>query len=369
MAKDVILDRYARLYEIPHHLALLGHDVRGYCLSYRNERAEGLFEVDVSGGSLRWASWRASRFGFPELWRHPRRLTSELEAFEPDIVIAGSDIPHVALGALLSRRLKRPFVADLYDNFESFGQARLPGMVWALRAAVRSAALVTTTSDALRDLIIERYRHSGPVVSMPSTIDVSIFHPRDRSTSRQELGLSPDVPLIGTAGALHPDKGIPLLLEAWERIRDIRPDVRLVLAGPRSPSLPLPSDNRIDYVGLLDHASVAKLFCALDVGVICVPDTPFGRHSFPQKAYEMLACDLPAVASRVGAMQSLFESAPECLHHPGDAADMATRILQQLERRIAPDIAIPDWKATVSRLEQSLITLVRRPPTDPHHSA
>jgi hypothetical protein len=30
MGKDVILDRYARLYEIPYQLARLGHTVRGY---------------------------------------------------------------------------------------------------------------------------------------------------------------------------------------------------------------------------------------------------------------------------------------------------------------------------------------------------
>ena len=30
--KDVITDRFGRLYEIPHQLALLGHEVKAWCL-------------------------------------------------------------------------------------------------------------------------------------------------------------------------------------------------------------------------------------------------------------------------------------------------------------------------------------------------
>ena len=37
MSKDVILDRYARLYEIPYQLARLGHTVEAFCLCYRDE--------------------------------------------------------------------------------------------------------------------------------------------------------------------------------------------------------------------------------------------------------------------------------------------------------------------------------------------
>ncbi len=36
MNHDVITDRYGRLYHLPAELALLGHDVYGFCLSYQN---------------------------------------------------------------------------------------------------------------------------------------------------------------------------------------------------------------------------------------------------------------------------------------------------------------------------------------------
>ncbi len=43
MQKDVIDDRYARLYELPNQLAYHGNEVMGVCLSYRI-RKQGEFK-------------------------------------------------------------------------------------------------------------------------------------------------------------------------------------------------------------------------------------------------------------------------------------------------------------------------------------
>jgi teichuronic acid biosynthesis glycosyltransferase TuaC len=59
MAKDAIVDRYARLYEIPRQLANLGHQVLGLCLSYYGGE-EGGWSHQADSGELRWVS-RARR--------------------------------------------------------------------------------------------------------------------------------------------------------------------------------------------------------------------------------------------------------------------------------------------------------------------
>ena len=92
------------------------------------------------------------------------------------------------LGGWLARRLGVPFVADLYDNFEGFGQARIPGFVRAFRSAVRRAHLVFTTSEPLREMVEKQYRPEGRVIAMPSTVDTSVFCARDKQLCRQELG-------------------------------------------------------------------------------------------------------------------------------------------------------------------------------------
>jgi teichuronic acid biosynthesis glycosyltransferase TuaC len=357
MGKDVVLDRYARLYEIPRQLARLGHTVEAICLDYRHGTNAGRWVHEATPGVLHWEAHVPGHLGLG-IASYPWRVLARLRAFAPDIVIGASDIPHVALGAWLAKRLQVPFVADLYDNFEGFGQARVPGLVPLLRRAVRQAALVTTTSAPLRDYVRDVYAAPGVVVAMPSSIDKTVFHPRDRLASRRALGLPVDAMLIGTAGGLYRDKGIGALYAAWDRLRHDCPQVHLVLAGPCEASLPPPQDARVHYLGAIAHHRVAELFAALDVGVMCIVDSPFGRYCFPQKAYEMLACQLPVVAADVGAMGALLAATPACLYRAGDASDLAGKLRAQLDLPILPDIPIDDWRVLIGRLEPKLQALV-----------
>lgn len=360
MSKDVVLDRYARLYEIPHQLARLGHDVTGYCLDY-HEAGKGTWQHDASPGSLTWHSHSVAGAHAGGLLGYPKRLLRELHSLSPDVVIGASDIPHVVLGAWLARRLQVPYMADLYDNFEGFGQARIPGFVAALRWAVRQAQLVTTTSEPLKTLVQETYRATGTVVAMPSSVDKAVFHPRERTQARARLGLPQGVRLIGTAGGLYADKGVRPLYAAWEQIATNRADVHLVLAGPVDKACPPPKGERVHYLGSLAHAQVADLFAALDVGIISVLDTPFGRYCFPQKAYEMLACGLPVVASAVGAMSTLLAGNPRLLFEPGNAQALAAAVLGQLDTPVTLNMPILDWRALIGQIEPMLTRMAAQP--------
>jgi hypothetical protein len=66
MSKDVILERYARLYEIPYQLARRGHEVLGLCLSYAGA-AEGTWQHKASPGGLEWRSFDMGRTVLPGL--------------------------------------------------------------------------------------------------------------------------------------------------------------------------------------------------------------------------------------------------------------------------------------------------------------
>ena len=356
MGKDVIADRYARLYEIPSQLARHGHTVYGFCLSYQGHD-EGRWEHAAPSGKLVWESRSLGRIVFPRLLAYPALILRRLREFSPDLIIGASDIPHVALAAWVARKLGTPYAIDLYDNFESFGQAHIPGFVTALRRAVRDARLVSTTSEPLKDLVVETYRAQGEVIAMPSTVDKTIFRPLDRMVSRRALGLPLEVRLVGTAGGLYRDKGVDALYAAWSAIAARHPDVHLVLAGPFDSSFPPPDDPRIHYLGQLPHPRTAELFAALDVGVIYLRDTPFGRYCFPQKAYEMLACELPIVAANVGVMPHLLAGLPDSLYKPDDAADLVRAVSAQLSTPKLARVAIEDWATVIGAVEPRLRAL------------
>ena len=359
MSKDVIVDRYARLYEIPYQLARLGHEVRGYCLSYQGHD-EGEWRHDAAPGSLLWESRSLGRLLLPALAQYPWQLLKRLRAFEPDLLIGASDIPHVALCAWLAKRLALPYAVDLYDNFEGFGQARIPGMVSALRRAVCDADFVTTTSEPLRRLVVDSYKARGEVIAMPSTVDKAVFHPYAKAESRHALGLPLDARLVGTAGGLQGDKGVGTLYEAWENLAANDPSVHLVLAGPTDSRCPPPVGDRVHYLGMLAHAQIAQLFSALDVGVIYLRDTAFGRYCFPQKAYEMGACGIAMVAGRVGAMADVLKGYPQCLYRPDDASDLAQRIAEQLRQPTPPVFQIEDWAQIIGDIEPRLREIAER---------
>lgn len=357
MGKDVIADRYARLYEIPRQLARRGHTVYGFCLSYQHQDT-GSWEHAVPEGTLIWESRSLGALVVPALLAYPSTLLHRIRDFAPDLIIGASDIPHVALGAWAARKLKVPYVADLYDNFESFGQARIPGFITMLRRAVRRADLVTTTSDPLKQLVVQVYGAKGEIIAMPSTVDKSVFRPLDRVTCRRALGLPLEAKLVGTAGGLHRDKGVGTLYAAWPRIAAEHADAHLVLAGPVDEAFPPPSGSRVHYLGTLPHARTAELFSALDVGVIYLRDTAFGRFCFPQKAYEMLACGLAITSARVGVMTHLLEGTPETLYRPDDAVDLARVVSAQLRKPVRPKISIDDWATVIGAIEPKLRTLV-----------
>ena len=358
MGKDVIVDRYARLYEIPFQLARLGHTVQGFCLSYQGHD-EGQWRHDAQPGQLTWESRSLGKLVVPALLDYPRHLLQRLEEFKPDALIGASDIPQIVLASWLSKRLNLPLLVDLYDNFEGFGQARIPGMVPALRRAARQADVVTTTSEPLRQLVLDAYAAQGQVVAMPSTIDKSVFHPMDQASCRKNLGLPASVKLIGTAGGLSRDKGVDALYAAWEIVSTQRDDVHLVLAGPVDAGLPAPQGDRVHYLGMLPHAKTAELFNAIDVGAICIRNTVFGRYSFPQKAYEMLACGLPVAAADIGAMTHLFASAPSSLYQAEDGASLAKALLAQLDQPAKIEVPIKDWAELIGELEVKLKALPR----------
>jgi len=357
MGKDVIADRYARLYEIPFQLARLGHAVGGFCLSYQGHD-EGHWDHDAQPGTLTWESHSLGHLRVPALLAYPHSMLRRLRKFAPDLLIGASDIPHVALSAWLAKRLRIPLAVDLYDNFEGFGQARIPGMVTALRRAVCAADLVTTTSQPLKELVVDEYGARGEVIAMPSTVDKAVFRPMEQATCRQALALPTDAKLIGTAGGLYRDKGVGTLYEAWNLISQQRPDVHLVLAGPVDPGFPPPVAARIHALGMLPHARTAELFNALDVGAICIRDTPFGRYCFPQKAYEMLACRLPVAAARVGAMNQLLANVPSGQFDADDAQGLARALLAQLDHPVVADVPIEDWAQLIGALEPRLRALV-----------
>ncbi len=354
--KDLVDDRFGRLRELPLELANLGHEVTGICLSYRLRR-EGLFPDSGSTEAFQvpWHSLNLGSLIIPGLFRYYREVKRIARQFKPNIIWACSDAFHAILGVSLAKELNTKCVVDLYDNFEAFGATRLPGVLSLFRGAVKNADGVTCVSQALADHVTQNYHCKGLTMVLENAVRKDLFYPQDRNTCRRKLGLPESANIIGTAGALYNERGIRALFRGFELLAAKDENLHLVVAGPRDRHSRLPSGPQVHDLGVLPLEKVPPLFNALDVAVISNRDSSFGQYCFPQKAYEIIACGTPIVASAVGPMKNLLAGHPEWLFEPEAPQSCADAIRSQLIQPTVVDFDIPSWGDMAKRLETFLI--------------
>ena len=343
MGKDLLRDRFGRFYEFPRSLVAQGHDVRGVCLKYWVDDVRSLPPRQCLDG-VEWMSFQLG-WNWPVAFLlHFRRLNELATEFEPDIVVGASDAAHVIMASILSTRLGVPLALDLYDDFESYRATQLPGIKQALKRGILKATAISTVSTNLAAKVEREYQAAGIIRTITNAVCPEIFHPRDKVSARRKLGLPESGLLIGTAGALSTNRGVDLLIRAYEKICGGISGLYLILAGPVDNGLRLPKRDGIRYLGELPHAEVGYLFNALDVGVVCNRRNQFAEYCFPQKFYEMIACRLPVVAADIGVMPRFFFGCEDCLYDPELFASLADALTKQLASRHITELVVPSWK-------------------------
>ena len=360
MGKDLLDDRFGRFRELPLALARLGHEVQGISLSYRR-RVEGSItdSVPSRNGQVIWHSLNLFDGFVPALQSYLMRARRLIRDFYPEIIWACSDAYHAIFGRRLSQECQAKCVIDVYDNFEAFGATKLPTVLALFKRAVRGADGVTCFSQRLAERIVQTYPRVKPTAVIESGVNTQSFFPQDRTLCRQKLGLPEDATLIGTAGALYRDRGIDVLFRGFEILNAEDGNIHLALAGPRGRRSFIPKSPNVHDLGILSWDRVPLLINALDVAVSCYRDSEIGRYSFPQKGYEIIACQTPIVAAAVGTMVDLLSSHPECLFEPDNPKNLAHAVRSQLARPAPIDLKAPSWSDSARRLEEFFLDLLR----------
>ncbi len=355
--KDLLNDRYGRLFEIPEVLGTLGNDVRGVCLDYYPNKKwinGTLFETS----NVKWHTFNVGLF-FYRLPSYLHSLEQIVRNFSPDIIYACSDAIHAILGYNISRKYHIPVVVDLYDNFESFPVTKLPFVSTFFRKSVSNCHGITCVSTQLTDYITANYPVSGRVITLTNGTPADVFKPMDRIHCRKMFNLPENAKIVGTAGALSKSRGIEHLFAAFNILHEKDDNIHLALAGHLSSNVNLPKNSSVHYLQNLPYNKIPYFLNALDVGIICNIDTNFGRYCFPQKAFEMLGCNLPVVAAGVGVMKDMFKDYPMNLYEPGNIDELAKNIQFQLEKPEILPIKTKTWHELAEELNMFLNKIVQ----------
>ena len=347
--RDLLDDRYGRMWEIPYWLARDGHQIRGLASDYHGRGDNQIKEVE--GLPL---AWRSLLLGSPPLVglaRYLRELAEAIIAFRPDVIWVSSDVYHVILGVRLGSRYGIPVVVDLYDNYESFGAVRgMPGARWLFRRSLARAAAVSCVSEPLARKVATHLRDVEKVAIVENAVDPKVFRHLRKHECRRRHGLPEDDLLVGVAGALSASRGIDVVAAACRILREQGLPVRLAVAGPRDRDYQGPTGDEGYDLGMLPPRVVPSFLNSLDVAVVSNIDSAFGRYCFPVKFYEALACGVPLATASVGAIRELLGSNSGLLFEPGDAVGLASVIRQQLAVPEHPELTVPSWQNQAEKL-------------------
>ena len=166
------------------------------------------------------------------------------------------------------------------------------------RRNLRGAALLHASSE-LEARGLERRDLGVPVAVLPNAVERSDREAPSRGAFRSRVGLQPDTPLITFLGRIHPTKRLDLLAAAFMRVRSVRADAALVIAGPDEDGYRRQVEARfaaagraVRWTGQLGEAEKWSLLHDADALVMCSDSESFGMS-----VVEALAAGVPVVAT------------------------------------------------------------------------
>jgi glycosyltransferase involved in cell wall biosynthesis len=228
----------------------------------------------------------------------------------PDVVVAATDPPVVALAALVVGRLRRaPFVYCLWDIHPEItlgaGIMR-PGLItrftaWANRRSISRAAAVVTPTDAMARTAVALGANRSAVHVLPLWEDTGLVRPepKDNPFSRRH-GLV-DRFVLMYSGNMGLTQGLDRYLALPSRLSDL-PDFQLVLVGDgaarplveaRARALGQPG---VMFVPYQPREEMRWSLASADV--LFAPNlSGLTRYMLPSKVYTYMASGRPFIAA------------------------------------------------------------------------
>jgi glycosyltransferase involved in cell wall biosynthesis len=253
------------------------------------------------------------------------RLWRLIGKYRPDLVEFGTPKAGL-LGTLAAwlRGVPRRVYMLRGLKLESTSGLKRRILLAAERMAARCAHVVLCNSESLRAEALalrlaphRKLRLLGEGSS--NGVDIERFSPGP-STVREQLGIPHYVPVIGFAGRLTRDKGLPELCEAFDLILCAEPSTRLLLVGWFDVA-----EDAVDpglRMRILRHPQIyctgfvpdtAPYYRAMDLLVL-----PTWREGFPNVVLEAAATGIPVVTTEcTGARDSVLPEITGLMIPPG----------------------------------------------------
>lgn len=268
----------------------------------------------------------------------------QLALRHPGIVVLHEvNLHHLIMGLTLSRADEKAYLREVI--FEIFGQdgeldqrvASLQrpqpgGFTMGRRLLDRSLGCIVHSAAAAAAVRSKGFR--APLTVIPHGAEV-----RDLDGSACRASIGAGSPVVGIFGYQRPDKRITECLRAFQRLLDVAPGAKLIVAGEPHPQVPLEQDIRelnlqgkVHILGFLDFGVWDRWLAACDI-VLNLRNPTYGETSGTMmRAFGVGAA---VIVSDLGAFRELPDDV--CLKVPVDAYEF--RVLAECLRWLASDLS------------------------------
>lgn len=191
-----------------------------------------------------------------------------------------------------------------------------------------------------------------PIYTITNPIDIRVFKPYSKRSSRELLNLPKDKKLIGF-GAVNAvsdiNKGFDKLHEALSQLNE---DYELVVFGSNEGESSHDFKQKVWYLGQLsDDLSLRLLYSALDVFIV-----PSRQETSPLTAVESMACGTPVVAfGTTGILDVVLHKKTGYLAEPYNSEDLSKGIKWVLECEHPEKITLDSRQHIVENFDSKIV--------------
>jgi glycosyltransferase involved in cell wall biosynthesis len=296
-------------------------EVRRLVLAHRRgSPARYIFQY---GTFFVWAFAQASRL-------HIRRKYDVVQVNTlPDALVFAVAIPKL-LGARVILDMHE-LMPELYAS--KFGENRLAVRLMAFieRISTSFADRVVTVSKPTWQVLVDRGIPPSKLEIVMNSADERIFSSDDPSGMTRSS--NPGLTLI-SHGVLVERSGYRTIVRALPEVRKVHPDVRLLIAGHGEDEAPLRAliseldlEKHVTLLGFKSLEEVARIVKTADIGVTANREDVFTRLIVPTKLMEYVVLGVPAVVSRLPAVEQYFDETMVNFFEPDDPQDLASVVL------------------------------------------
>ncbi len=322
--------------ELGIELATIGHEVHfiTYSQPFRlSGREKGIFyhEVPVSNYPL---------FEYPPYdLALATRMSEVAEYYELDLLHVHYAIPH-SVSALLARQMlaargrKLPFVTTLHGTditLVGLDRSYLP----ITRFAIEESDGVTAISSYLRDKTVEDFEIKREIEVIPNFVNCDVYTPMSDRREEARKAFAPNgEKLLLHLSNFRPVKRVVDAVEVFSRVVHEMPAKLLMVGdGPDRSAAEWMAHSKgiqhsVQFLG--KQESVNELLPLADLILM-----PSELESFGLAALEGMACQVPAIATRVGGVSELIDDGVTGrLFEVGDVDGMAHAAIDLLSHPV-----------------------------------